>query len=246
MFSTNGIYILQLTANNEDEESSGLVEVRVGVPCDDEALPGLLAWWPADGTAKDVIGGNDAVLGGSTGYTNGEVALAFNFDGVDDYVLASAATNYNLGASPAGMTIEFWTRGTPNNNCGVLGWKNGVSLIEGGGNNGLYVNFVDTNGNSHALAPAANVFDGQWHHVAVTYDRVAGMADVYKDGVMLVSQGIGSFQPQTTNDFYMGQVAGNAYFRGQLDEISLYGEPLSADDIAVIYAFGNAGKCPGN
>jgi Concanavalin A-like lectin/glucanases superfamily/Bacterial Ig domain len=246
MFSTNGIYILQLTANNEDEESSGLIEVRVGVPCDDETLPGLSAWWPADGTAEDIIGGNDAVLGGSTGYTNGEVALAFDFDGVDDYVLAPAATNYNVGASPAGMTIEFWTRGTPNDNCGVLGWKNGVSLVEGGGNNGLYVSFVDTNGNSHALAPAANVFDGQWHHVAVTYDRTAGVADVYKDGVMLVSQAVGSFQPQTTSDFSLGQVAGDAYFRGELDEISLYSEPLSADDIAVIYAFGSAGKCPGN
>jgi hypothetical protein len=245
-FSTNGIYILQLSANNQDEDSSGLVEVRVGVPCDDEGLSGLSAWWPADGTAEDIIGGNDAILGGGTSYTNGEVALAFNFDGSDDFVLAPAATNYNVGASPAGMTIEFWTKGTPGYTCGVLGWKNGVSLAEGGGNNGLFVNIVDTNGTSHSLNSVVNVFDGQWHHVAVTYDRVAGVADVYKDGVLQVSQSVGSFQPQTSSDFYLGLAAGNPYFRGQLDEISLYSEPLSSSAIAAIYASGNDGKCPNN
>jgi hypothetical protein len=91
-----------------------------------------------------------------------------------------------------------------------------------------------------------NVFDGQWHHVAVTYDRVAGVADVYKDGLLQVSQSVGSFQPQTSDDFYMGLVAGNPYFRGQLDEISLYSEPLSSSAIAAIYASGSAGKCPNN
>lgn len=245
-FSTNGIYILQLTANNGDEESSGLVEVRVGVPCDDLSLPGLSAWWPADGTAEDIIGGNNAILGGGVSYTNGEVALAFNFDGVDQFVLAPAATNYNVGASAAGMTIEFWTKGTPNNTCGVLAWVNGVGIVEGGGNDALYANLVDTNGNNHSLSPAVNVFDGNWHHVAVTYDRVAGIANIYKDGVVVVTQTVGSFQPQTTNDLYLGQVSGYSNFKGQLDEITLYGQPLTADDILAIYAAGDAGKCPNN
>jgi hypothetical protein len=245
-FSTNGIYVLQLTANNDDEESSGLVEVRVNVPCDDLDLPGLSAWWPADGTAQDIIGGNEAILGGGTGYTNGEVALAFNFNGVDQFVLAPAATNYNVGASAAGMTIEFWTKGTPGYTCAVLGWVNGVELVEGGGNNGLYVNLADTNGISHSLNAAVNVFDGNWHHVAITYDRVAGVADIYKDGVMVVNQTVGSFQPQTTNDLYMGEVSGYSDFEGQLDEISLYSQPLTADDVLAIYAAGDAGKCPNN
>ena len=245
-FNTNGIYVLELTANNDDEVSSGLVEVRVGVPCDDLSLPGLSAWWPANGTATDIIGGNEAILGGGVSYTNGEVALAFNFDGVDQFVLAPAETNYNVGASAAGMTIEFWTKGTPNDTCGVLAWENGVAMVEGGGNDALYANIVDTNGNNHSLSPAVNVFDGNWHHVAVTYDRATGVADVYKDGVMVVTQTIGSFQPQTSNDLYMGQVSGYSNFKGQLDEISLYSQPLTADDILAIYAAGDAGKCPNN
>ncbi|HEY1790513.1 MAG TPA: LamG domain-containing protein, partial [Verrucomicrobiae bacterium] len=245
-FSTNGIYILQLTANNNDEESSSLVEVRVGVPCDDLPLPGLSAWWPANGTAEDIIGGNEAILGGGIGYANGEVALGFNFNGVSDFVLAPAATNYNVGASSSGMTIEFWTKGTPNDTCGVLGWQNGVIMVEGGGNNGLYVNLGDTKGNSHPLTPVSNVFDGNWHHVAVTYNPVTGVADIYKDGVMIVTQTIGGFQPQTASDFYMGQVSGYSDFKGELDEISLYNQPLSPDAILAIYAAGDAGKCPNN
>jgi hypothetical protein len=96
------------------------------------------------------------------------------------------------------------------------------------------------------LNGVVNVFDGQWHHVAITYDRVGGVADVYKDGVLQVSQAVGSFQPQTTNDFYMGQVSGYSDFKGQLDEISLYSQPLSPDDIAAIYLAGSDGKCPNN
>lgn len=245
-FSTNGIYILQLSANNNDEENSGVVEVRVGVPCDDLDLPGLSAWWPADGTAEDIIGGNEAIPGGGVNYTSGEVATAFNFDGVDQFVWAPAATNYNVGASPAGMTIEFWTRGTPGYTCGVLGWQNGVVLVEGGGGNGLYVNLMDTKGNSHALAPVGNVFDGNWHHVAVTYVPETGVADIYKDGVMVATQTVGGFQPQTAGDFYMGEVSGYSDFKGQLDEISLYSQALSAADIMGIYAAGDAGKCPNN
>ena len=245
-FSTSGFYILQLSANNSDEESSGLVEVRVGVPCNEQDLPGLSAWWPADGTAEDIISGNEAILGGGTSYTNGEVVLAFNFNGVDQFVEVPAATNYNVGSSAAGFTMEFWTKGTPGVTCAVLGWQNGVGMVEGGGNNALYADIVDTNGNNHSLNPAVNVFDGNWHHVAVTYDRVAGVADVYKDGVLAISQSVGSFQPQTTNDLYMGQVSGYSDFKGQLDEISLYNRPLSADDIMEIYVAGSAGKCPNN
>ena len=245
-FSTNGIYILQLTANNGDEESSGLVEVRVDVSCDDLNLPGLCAWWPANGTAEDIISGNEAILGGGTSYTNGEVALAFNFNGVDQFVDVPAATNYDVGSSAAGFTVEFWTKGTPDITCAVLGWQNGVGMVEGAGNNALYANIVDTNGNNHPLNPAVNVFDGNWHHVAVTYDRVAGVADVYNDGVMVINESVGSFQAKTASDLYMGQLSGYSDFKGQLDEITLYTQPLTADDIAAIYIAGRDGKCPNN
>lgn len=247
-FSANGIYILQLSANNGVEESSGLVEVRVNVPCDDVDLSGLSAWWPADGTAQEVMSGNTAILGGSTGYATGEVATAFNFDGVDDYVWAPAATNYNVGASSAGLTIEFWMNPNSFQNGSVLGWANSIRVERETfnwtgsmlrcylGTGGLY---VQTSGN------VWNNTSWKWTHVAVTYDKTSGQANIYVNGSLQGSANVGTSPMTTADDFYMGQVPGSANsYSGQLDEISLWDRPLNAADISAIYNAGSAGKCP--
>src|SRR5262249_38246711 len=100
MFSTNGIYVLQLTASNGLSQSSRTVEVRVETPCTVEDPAGLAAWWPANANAKDVVSGQQAILNGAT-FTNGEAGQAFNFDGTDDSVRVPGTTNYNVGLSPA-------------------------------------------------------------------------------------------------------------------------------------------------
>ncbi|HEV2331035.1 MAG TPA: LamG-like jellyroll fold domain-containing protein [Verrucomicrobiae bacterium] len=247
-FSTNGIYILQLSANNGDEESSGLVEVRVGVPCDDGDLSGLSAWWPGNGTAEDIISGNEAILGGGTGYTTGEVAAAFNFDGADDFVWAPAATNYNVGASSAGMTLEFWMKPNSLQNGGVLGWVNSIRVERESGNwLGSVLRCYLGSGGQYVQTPG-NVWNStswSWTHVAVTCDRSTGVADMYINGSLAASANVGTSLMSTANDFYMGMAPGSAgFFSGQLDEISLYNRPLSAADVSAIYSAGSAGKCP--
>ena len=248
MFSADGIYILQLTANNDDEVSSGLVEVRVGVVCDDLALPGLSAWWPANGTAEDIVGGNEAILGGGTSYTNGEVALAFNFNGADDYVWAPAATNYNVGASPDGMTVEFWMNPNSFQPGSVLGWANSVRFErENYDWNGAQLRCYLGTGGQYVQTPGPvwSNTNWAWTHVAVTYTKSNGVADMYINGSLAASANVGTSLLSTTNDFYMGQVPGSPnYYSGQLDEISLYSEPLSSTNIAGIYISGSAGKCP--
>jgi hypothetical protein len=241
---------LQLSANNGDEVSSGLVEVRVGVPCNDLDLPGLSAWWPANGTAEEIVGGNQAILGGSTGYTNGAVALAFDFDGVDDYVWARAATNYNVGASSDGMTVEFWMNPNSFQNGSVLGWANSVRVErENYQWNGAQLRCYLGTGGKYVQTPGPvwSNTNWAWTHVAVTYYATSGLADMYINGSLAASANVGTSLLGTTNDFYMGQVPGSPnYYSGQLDEISLYSEPLSSTNIAAIYLSGNAGKCPNN
>src|SRR5262245_22638958 len=54
-------------------------------PCLPQAS-GLVAWWPGDGNAQDVAGGNNGVLQNGTAFALGKVMQAFSFDGVDDEV----------------------------------------------------------------------------------------------------------------------------------------------------------------
>src|SRR4029079_18492281 len=49
-FSTNGIYVLQLTADDGEVQRSDLVEVRVETLCTVQDPQGLAAWWPGNGS----------------------------------------------------------------------------------------------------------------------------------------------------------------------------------------------------
>src|ERR1017187_4588972 len=245
-FSTNGLYVLKLTADDGVIQSSDLVEVSAGTHCEAQNLPGLVAWWPANGTSEDVVGGQEAVLVNGVNYAAGEVASAFNFNG-GDYVWVPAAASYDIGQSASGFTIEFWENVTNTGGGSVLGWNNGsangVNLVKSGGS--LYLNLVDINGTGHGVGWIDGMFNGTWQHIAVTYDRVSGMARVYKNGVIVASQNVGSFVPRTSYDLYFGLVAGSTPIAtGQLDEISLYRRPLNPQEIYSIYTSGSVGKCP--
>src|SRR5206468_2406783 len=90
---------------------------------------GLSAWWPGNGTSVDVIGGQSAILGSGTSYTPGKVASSLSFNGANNFVWMPAQTNYNVGGSSNGFTIEFWMNPTAFQNGSVLGWAtNGVRV----------------------------------------------------------------------------------------------------------------------
>jgi RHS repeat-associated protein len=247
-FSTNGLYVLQLTADDGEAQSSDLVEVRVGMPCGAQNLPGLVAWWPANGTSKDVIGGNTALMANGANYTAGEVASAFNFNGTNAYVWVTANTNLDIGQSTNGFTIEFWVKVMDPTSAthGVLSWNNGSALgldmVQMG--TSWVMNLWDTNGTRYQVGWFGGVSTNQWHHMALVYNRLVGMAQVFMDGAILYQQNVGSFAVRTSYDLYLGEMPGQPTFMGQLDEISLYNRPLSSQEIDGIFSTGSAGKCP--
>jgi hypothetical protein len=67
--------------------------------------PGLVSWWPAEGDATDVTGGNNGTLGGATTFAAGMVGQAFKFGGAaNDAVAVGAAPNLQLQS----FSIEGW------------------------------------------------------------------------------------------------------------------------------------------
>ncbi|MGH7260610.1 MAG: RHS repeat-associated core domain-containing protein [Nitrospiraceae bacterium] len=68
---------------------------------------GLIARWPAEGTAQDVVGGQDGALQNGATFAAGPVGQAFSFDGVNDQVSVpnSAALN-----PTAALTLSAWVR----------------------------------------------------------------------------------------------------------------------------------------
>jgi hypothetical protein len=216
-------------------------------------LPGLVSWWTGDGNALDGFNVNDGILHGGLEFTPGLVGQAFNFDGVNDYVSLTASSSLNVGTSN-GFTFECWVK--PNSVESpqfIAEWNGGGGAIgvhfmhSYAGSGALYANLVDVSGNNHIIASAPGLLStGVFHHVAVTYDKTSGTANLFCDGMPVASVSMGGFAPQTGYPLYLGtRFSGSgtgSYLIGLLDEASLYNRALSAAEILSIFNAGSTGK----
>ncbi|HKQ39637.1 MAG TPA: LamG-like jellyroll fold domain-containing protein [Verrucomicrobiae bacterium] len=251
-FNAPGIYVLRLSADDGLISSSDLVEVRVGSLCTVKDVPGLVAWWPANGNGNDVVGVNHARLGGGVAFATGRVSAGFRFDGTNDAVQVAAHPSLDVGQGN-GLSLEFWmnsldvTRFTR-----VVGWhfgmgavatNFGVNVYQQSG--GVSAQIYDLSGTPHELGAANSLTNGVWTHVAVTYDRTTGLGRIYVNGGLRTTAPLGIYQPRTGYNLYFGNIPSDTgFFRGMLDEVSLYNRPLDAQEVYDIYNSGPVGKCP--
>ena len=233
-------------------------------PSCDSVPAGIVAWWPGQGTANDIIGGNNGTLMNGTGFTNGEVGTAFNLAS-SQYLVANPATPSSLDVGQgSGLTFEEWIKPTTvtaeellfeyERALGTLdGADVGVTLSIHADSGGiLYANVLDTGETPHNfLTPPGLLVPNAWQHVALTYDKASGLAAFYINGASVTVSHLGSFTPHTSfTNFLMGarttfnSVANpGAQYSGSVDEVSLYNRALSSNEIAAIYNAGSAGKC---
>ena len=130
----------------------------------------------------------------------------------------------------------------------IPGWTPGVYV---GTDGRLYAQmFYSTNGVT-PLYSSVVVNDGQWHHVAVTYD--GSTETVYLDGGSVgtitsltqaangspfsyqLGTGFAESWPNTNDAWYT--------FTGLIDEATVYSRALSAAEVVGIVQTGSYGKC---
>jgi hypothetical protein len=92
------------------------------------------------------------------------------------------------------------------------------------------LDFKDTN--------TANLADGTFHHIAVTYDDSVDMRSIYVDGVLMVNDSPTAKHHARAGDFRIGRTCsicgGGEYFQGTLDDVAVFNQSLSADQILKI------------
>lgn len=201
------------------------------------------------------------------GYANGEVGMAFNFVGGNEYLMVQPTNSaLNIGGG-TGFTIEAWINPTELSSARVITEYERVLGTDSGSDVGLdfsindsgisprpgclAANIVDTNDVTHLISSAGGVVtNGMWQHVALTYDKSSGIGTLYVNGSVVAQASLGSFTPQTTfTNILTGRTtfnsvsSPNAAFEGGVDELSFYDRALSGSEIAAIYNAGSAGKC---
>ena len=238
-----GNYSVTIT-NIAGSTNSVAATLTVNVPVCTPAPSGLVSWWPAEGNANDVIGGNNGTLVGGAGFATGEVGQAFSFNGTSGYV--SIPDSPSLDSFTNSVTIELWlkvNRLTTNPDWvwivtkGNSSWELQCTVYA------KTVTFNASGTSNTSLNGNRNINDGQWHHVAGVYDGTNMF--IYVDGTLDASQPSTGLIAQNSYPVEFGQnaEAPRAIFNGSMDEVSLYHRALSASEIAAIYNAGIAGKC---
>lgn len=207
---------------------------------------GLTGYYKLDEIAGTVAsdsanGANDGALANFSGnlWVDGQVGEgALQFDGVDDWI---NLVNGSYLKTPFNQrTVALWARADSLSGAQVL-------FEEGGSGNGYAIRLNGSTLQARAKA-GASIFDlsapfpndGEWHHIAATYDR-DGDYTLYLDGISVDSIATGGVRiPGHFNDPGLGaRNAGDAFgggslshfFAGALDDVRIYDLALSESQI---------------
>jgi Concanavalin A-like lectin/glucanases superfamily/Carboxypeptidase regulatory-like domain len=205
---------------------------------------GLVSWWQAENNALDSRSLNNGTLQNGATFASGHVGQAFSLDGVDDFIRVNASASLNVGTAN-GYTIEAWVNPQSNNGEPIVEFDSpttvGVHLWTSvGGANNLFAGL-----NSSIQSPDNAVPLNTFSHVAVTYDKLTGLAQLFVNGVIVQSANVGIGVPATAFDMNIGgrTLFGLDKFHGKIDELSIYNRTLSLSEIQAIFNAGTAGKC---
>ncbi len=219
-----------------------------------ESFP--LAYWKFDEGSGSLA--TDSAGNGHTGSIVGAVRMpgkmggALSFDGVNNYVFASDAqsggtTGAGLDVGTRDWTVAAWIDTTSSGmvltKMGFVGGSNpdgwGMS-VSGNGTVGAVLHKSGVGTVNIFSGDGAAVNDGQWHHIAVVFDR-AGSMTRYVDGLRsgtryslssLIGQNI-----DNSNQVQIGardQAGDRVFFRGLIDDARVYALALSAQEIAAL------------
>lgn len=206
------------------------------------------------GDATDDEGNNDGTVTGATLTTDrfGNSNQAYAFDG-NDYINCGNNATWNLLLSP-GITVSAWVKTGAS-----FGASLGSVLTRWGGTSSSdeYAFFLNNTTGRQTMAintpsvngvtATTNINDNQWHQVVFTFDKATGVHKMYIDGVQVytntIAGGIATITvPQSV---LIGAQWTNGsptrFFNGSIDDIGIYAEALSAQDITTLYnteAFG--------
>jgi N-acetylneuraminic acid mutarotase len=214
-------------------------------PCPNNAV----SWWAGEGNASDSLGVNPGTPQNGPTYTAGEVGEAFNFNGVSQAVQIP----YSASLISNSFSVEAWINpaGQPAGQAFILGQSYGRQLIVRPGSPGLNVAFDVCTDPYYWYEVADNsgaVPVGQWTHLAGVCDTTAATLTLYINGA-LDRQAPLSITPYDSGCAFTIGGVNNAcgyygqYFDGQIDEVTLYGSALSAEEVMALYNAGSGGKC---
>jgi Concanavalin A-like lectin/glucanases superfamily len=205
-------------------------------------------------STADSAGTNTGTLVGTTrpAWVAGKIgadALSFNGNGTFRSMSNQSAVQLASNLAPVlggTATLATWIKTTQTGGTDLWNSPAITGVEQASGGNDIRWGYLDTAGHIGMGAGDAGVIsnsainDGQWHHVAFTRDATTGTVQIFIDGVLQVT-GTTDTGLKTAPFTYIGAQTdltnalaadGHTFFNGQLDELRIYNQVLSANEIA--------------
>lgn len=192
---------------------------------------GIVAWWPGDGDARDVVGGNDGALNYGAGFSPGPVGHAFSLFAQPGFVTMDG-TKLAQALSPAtDFTIEACLE-VDQDGAGTIVFQCGTFTLGVVAPSHLFVGGVVTS--PLPLTPQ------KWQHIACV--KAGNTYRLYLDGEE-VAAGTSDSPVTFDGEIQVGcRDIGPWWTPSRVDELTVYSRALSQEEVRAIYATGESGK----
>ncbi len=209
----------------------------------DPGTDGLVAFYALDGDANDSSGNElHGTIVGEPTFVEGQVGMALELDGLDDYVDIGNPSLLDFGTGD--FTISAWInmtaieRGTVYAKGGDNSGGIRYTLAMGEGNDNKMTLTTDDDSSKRQALGGTVVNDGAWHHVVGMRSGSTSLVyvDGDKDGTIDLPEGY-DLSGSTQHNALLGVITSHTdgslekYFAGLIDEVAIYGRALSAGEI---------------
>jgi hypothetical protein len=204
---------------------------------DNHSHPNLAASYYFSGDASDAgSSGLDGTISGAA-WTDDRFdnpGQALHFDG-NDFVRVADHPRLRLDRA---LTITAWIKETTRRRYAkILSRRTGRYFYFLGVDNGHPYGGVGDGSNFTVTRKSIDMPLGQWHFLAFVYDSQTDQMHIYYDGILDQTTVLTSLPPMTGVDLTIGADAEGSrhYFEGLIDEVALYDQALTADEIRQTY-----------
>ncbi len=198
-----------------------------------------------DITSDETTNGYDGLVQGDSELVTGLFGNAYSFDGSGDFIIVDGSGSYtkysvslwfNTSQSDSSSETLFsdaHTAGSGSSGRPQIGVRDNRAYITGGDSSGT------------KLYSALGMADGNWHHLTATTDTITDEIELYVDGRYYGSYDNNGFVfpldlnngLDSDNRVEIGaRSRKSSYFEGLIDEVKIYSDILSSDEIAMLYS----------
>jgi hypothetical protein len=204
-------------------------------------------------TVEDSSGNNnDGTKYGDITWTSTErPSGAYNFDGTDDYVGVPDSNSLDLSTSTSSdLTLSAWIFPedcTKSARQTIITKSSAYYMNLGsvsGGNCGFYFYWYGLSTPGYHYS-SQNIAPNEWSHVAATYSSSSQEIKLYVNKqVTTISSITGTGRTNAQSLKIGGAGSTGRYFDGRIDNVKIYNEVLTEDEISQLYAYSSPNYAP--